>query len=80
MLNKIISGDAEIAKNFKNHFNKVVGNLDVNRNLQCVRKSFNEDPVLASIEKYATHPSIENIKSRMNGVNSSFSFKFADQH
>ena len=42
------------------------------------RESFKEDPILASIEKYATHSSIKNIKSRMNGVNSIF-FKFVDK-
>ena len=38
-----------------------------------------EDPVLASTEKYATHSSIKNIKSRMNDLISNFSFKFVDQ-
>ena len=30
-----------------------------------VRGSFNEGPVLTSIEKYATHPCIKNSKSQM---------------
>ena len=37
-----------------------------------------EDPVLASVEKYATHSSIKNIKSKMNVVNSNFFFIFVD--
>ena len=31
--------------------------------------------LLASVEKYATHPSIKYIKSSMNDINSTFSFK-----
>ena len=31
--------------------------------------------ILASVEKYATHPSIKYIKSSMNDINSTFSFK-----
>ena len=50
---------------FKNYFNKIVGKLDINLNLESVRESFNEDPVLTSFEKYATHPCIKKIKSRM---------------
>ena len=38
-----------------------------------------EDLVLASIEKHATHPSIKNFKSNMNGINSNFSFKFVNR-
>ena len=51
---------------FKNYFNKIVGKLDIDLNLESVRESFNEDPVLTSIEKYATHPCIiKKIKSRV---------------
>ena len=35
---------------------------------------------MASTEKYATHCSIKNIKSRMKGINSNFSFKYVDQN
>ena len=31
--------------------------------------------ISALIEKYATHPSIKNIKNRMDDINSNFSFK-----
>ena len=51
---------------FKIHFHKIVGNIDINRNLEYLQESFKEDPVLVPIEKYATCSSIENIKSRMN--------------
>ena len=70
--NKITSNDVEIAKTLKSYFDKVVGNLDINRNLECVRESFKEDPVLTSIQKYAAYSSIKNIRSRMNGINSNF--------
>lgn len=49
--NEIISGDAEIAKICKNYFDKSVGNLDIDQNLECVQDSFKEDLALASIEK-----------------------------
>ena len=77
--NEIISNDSETAKTFKNYFNKVVGNLDINQNLECVQDSFKEDPVLGLVEKYATHCNIKNIKCRMNEINSNFSFKFVAQ-
>lgn len=64
---------------FKNYFNNIVGNLDIHQNLEYKRDSFNEDPVLTSIEKYDAHPSIKNIESRMNDINSNFFFKFIDQ-
>ena len=76
---EIISGEDEIAKIFKNYFDKIVGNFNINQNLECVQKSFKEDLVLVSIKKYATHSSIKNIKSRMNGINSNFLFRFVDQ-
>ena len=76
---EIISGEDEIAKIFKNYFDKIVGNFNINQNLECFQKSFKEDLVLVSIEKYATHSSIKNIKSRMNGINSNFLFRFVDQ-
>ena len=34
--------DVKISKISKNYFNKIVGKLDVNRNLECVRDSFTE--------------------------------------
>ena len=77
--NEIIYENAEIAKIFKNYFDRTVGNLDRNQNLECLQESFKEDPVLASVEKYATHSSIRNIKIRMNGINSNLYFKFFDQ-
>ena len=51
--NEIISDDAEIAKTFKNYFDKVVENLDINRNLEFVQEPFKEYSVLVSIEKYS---------------------------
>ena len=75
---EIISDDAEIAKIFKNYFDKIVGNLDINQNLECTRKCFKKDLVLTLIEKYAAHSSIRNIKSRIGNINSKFSFKFVD--
>lgn len=42
---------------------KIVGNLDIKRSLECVQESFKEDPALASIEKYATHSSIKTLKA-----------------
>ena len=63
-------------KSFFHSRNTESFNLDINEKLECIRESFKEDPVLASIEKYATHSSIKNINSRMSGINSNFSFKF----
>ena len=51
--NEIISDDAEIAKTFKNYFDKIVENLDINRNLEFVQEPFKEYSVLVSIEKYS---------------------------
>ena len=59
----IIFDDVEIAKIFKNYINKVVGDVDINRNLEYVQEPFDEDPVLVSIEKYATYPCIETLKA-----------------
>ena len=62
--NEIISDEAEIAKIFKNFFDKIVGNLDINQNLSFVRESIKNYSVLESIEKNSIHSSIKNIKSR----------------
>ena len=35
--NEIISDDSKIAKIFKNYCNKIVANLYINQNLECVR-------------------------------------------
>ena len=77
--NETISDNAEIAKILKNYSDKKVGNLDINRNLECILESFKEDPVLASVKKYATPSSIKNIKRTMNGSDSNFRFTFFDQ-
>ena len=77
--NEVILDDAEIAKIFKNYFDKIFGNLDINQNLECLRETLKEDPILTSVGKYATYSSIKTIKSRMNDINSNFSFKFVDQ-
>ena len=69
-------GDPENTKIFKNCFNKTLGSLSINRNMECVRESFNERPALTSIDKYATHPSIKNIKTRM--ISSNFKFVLED--
>ena len=38
-----------------------------------------EDSVLAATEKYATHSTIEIMKSRRNDIKSNFFFNFVDQ-
>ena len=40
----------KLRKKNKNRFNKIVRNLDINRNAEYVRQSFNDLPVLVSIE------------------------------
>ena len=74
-----MSADAELAKNLKKYFDKIVGNKGIYRNRESARESFNKNPVLTSIEKYSSHPSVKNIKSKMNGTNLNFSFKFVKQ-
>ena len=76
--NEIISDNAEIAKIFKNYLD-TVGNLDINQILECVREFLKEDPVLASIENWATCSSNKLIKSGINCITSNSSFEYVDQ-
>ena len=73
---KVKYGDAESTKIFENPFNKTLGSLNINRNMERVQESFDESPALPSIDKYATHPSIKNIKTRM--ISSNFKFVLED--
>ena len=54
----------------------LIKHLNIYRNMECVRESFYEFPGLPSIDKYATHPSIKNIKTRM--ISSKFKFFLQD--
>ena len=74
--NEIISEEFETAESFKKYFDKIVGNRDINRNLECFQESFKGNTVLASVEKYASHSNIRNKKSRMHATDSNRSFKF----
>ena len=77
--NEIISEESETAESFKNYFDKIVGNRDINRNLECFQESFKGNTVLTSVEKYASHSNIRNNKIRMHAIDSNCSFKFVDQ-
>ena len=60
---KIITSDEEIAKTFKEYFDKIVSKLNIIQNDCYIRKTGNmKDPIKKASFKYRYHPSITNIK------------------
>ena len=59
---KMFKNELEVASVFNQHFNKITTNLDI---LPIpFGSSIHQDPVPASIEKYASHPSVVSIRTR----------------
>ena len=75
----IISNDKKVADIFHKFFSNLVKTLNISQNPYLVSGTSQIDPVLQSIEKFSKHPSIINIKKRMNNSNYTFSFKFESQ-
>ena len=75
----IISSDKKVAETFHEFFSNVVKCLNISQNPYLISGTSQTDPVLQSIEKFSKHPSIINIKKRMNNSNYTFSFKFETQ-
>ena len=67
--NKIYSNELEVADIFNNYFNRITDSLQIPIIPSVI--ATHPDPVTASIERYASHPSIGEIKSRF-GTNSLF--------
>ena len=67
------------AKTFHEFFSNVVKCLNISQNPHLISGTSQTDPVLQSIEKFSKHPSIRNIKKRMNNSNYTFSFKSETQ-
>ena len=72
----IILNDKKVAETVHEFFRIVVKCLNISQNLYLISGTFQTDPVLHSIEKFSKHPSIINIKKRMNNSNYTFSIKF----
>ena len=68
--NVIYDNDEKIADIFSTFFSDAVSNLDIEYNGTFKRSCDELDPIMNAIKKYEEHPSINNIKERMNGVNS----------
>ena len=75
----VISNDKKVAETFHEFFSNVVKSLNISQNPYLISGTSQTDPVLQSIEKFSKHPSIINIKKRMNNSNYTFSFKFETQ-
>ena len=75
----INSNDKKVAETFHEFFSNVVKTLNISQNPYLISGTSQTDPVLQSIEKFSKHPSIINIKERMNNSNYTFSFKFESQ-
>ena len=75
--NVLVTSDEEIAKTFKEYFDKIVPKLNIIQNDCYIRKTGNiEDPIKKASFKYRYHPSITNIKDIMKSKNiPSFSFQ-----
>ena len=74
-----ISSDKKVAETFHEFFSNVVKCLNIFQNLYLTSGTSQTDPVLQSIEKYSKHPSMINVKKRINNSNYTFSFKFEIQ-
>ena len=75
----IISNDKKVAETFHEFFSNIANSLNIYQNPYLISGTSQSDPVLQSIEKFSRHPSIINIKKRMNNSNYTFSFKFETQ-
>ena len=71
---EIISSDIEVAKTFQNFFRSIVKSLTLQRDETHLSKTTQDNPVLACIEKFSTHPSIISIQKR-NSKNSLLNMK-----
>ena len=71
---KIISDTEKVADTFNRLFVNIGNTLKIDKNKQFLVETNNVfDPVLKAIKKYSAHPSILNIKEKMN--NNVFSFR-----
>ena len=77
--NNIISDDKKVDETLDEFFINGVKTLNISRNPYLISGTSQTDPALQSIEKFSKHPSIINIKRRMNNSNYTFSFKFETQ-
>ena len=73
---KITSSDIEVAKTFQNFFRSIVKSLTLQRDETHLSKTTQDNPVLACIEKFSTHPSIISIQKRSS---TKFSFKYEER-
>ena len=71
--------DKNVAETFHEFFSNDLKSLNFSQNPYLISGTSQTDPVLQSIEKFSKHPSIINIKKRMNNSNYTFSFKFETQ-
>ena len=63
---KIISDCQEIAETFNTFFKNAVNNLKIPTPTEHITHTDEQDPILAAIKKYSTHPSILKIKEIVN--------------
>ena len=75
----IISNDKNVAEIFHEFFSNGVKCLNISYNPYLISGTSQTNPVLQSNEKFSKHPSIIDIKKRMNNSNHTFSFKFETQ-
>ena len=76
---EIISSDIEVAKTFQNFFSSIVKNLNIQRDQTHLSKIAQNNPVLACIEEFSTHPSIISIQKRVETNSNRFSFKYEER-
>ena len=76
---EIISIDIEVAKTFQNLFSSIVKNLNIQRDKTHLSKTTQDNPVLACIEKFSTHPIIISIQKCMETNSNKFSFKYEER-
>ena len=68
--NEIISSDIEVSKLFNNFFSNIVTELNIPRNtVELLNTEDIQDPVLKSISKYSSHPSIIKINEYIKETN-----------
>ena len=70
---KVISKDSDIATTFNNYFNKITESLEI-PTWNSPFTSKHNDPIINIINKYANHPSISTIKSKIK-INTKFEFE-----
>ena len=76
---EIISSDIEVAKTFQNFFSTIVKNLNKQTDETHLSKTTQDNPVLACIEKFSTHPIIISIQKCMETNSNKFSFKYEER-